>query len=98
MATDDFDIVELESESGEKITLRISRYFFYNGEEYVLLTDDVDLNDAEEAGQYIMKVVAVEGEEDMEEFVPLNDDALYEKLIQTVETVFDEDDAVLDDD
>ena len=85
------DIVEMEGEEGAVLKLAVERYFYYNGEEYVLLSDDVEENNVEEASHYVMKVVPVEGEEDMEEFVPVDDD-LMEKLVEAAETIFDEED------
>ena len=90
---EDLDIIELEGEDGEVLRLLVERYFFYNGDEYVLLSDDIDLPEGEEVSRYVMKVQPVEGgdgEEDMEEFVPVDED-LMDQLIQVVETVFDED-------
>lgn len=89
---EDLDIIELEGEDGEVLRLLVERYFFYNGEEYVLLSDDVDLPEGEEVSRYVMKVQPVEGEngeeEDMEEFVPVDED-LMDQLIQVVEATFD---------
>ena len=98
MDNEDLDIVELENENGETLRLLVDRYFYYNGEEYVLLTDDLTGDMGEEASQYIMKVCEVEGEEDMEEFGPIDDDELYEKLSNAVQTVLDEEFDDLDDD
>ena len=98
MDNEDLDIVELENENGETLRLLVDRYFYYNGEEYVLLTDDLTGDMGEEASRYIMKVCAVEGEEDMEEFEPIDDDELYEKLSNAVQTVLDEEFDDLDDD
>ena len=36
------DIVEGVDEEGNRLLLRVDRYFYYNGEEYVLLSDDVE--------------------------------------------------------
>ena len=36
------DIVEGVDEEGNRLILRVNRYFFYNGEEYVLLSDDIE--------------------------------------------------------
>ena len=90
---EEMDIIELEGENGDVLRLLVERYFFYNGEEYVLLSDEVDLPQGEEVSRYVMKVQPVEGEdgEDMEEFVPVDED-LMEQLIQVVEATFDEED------
>ncbi len=92
MEQEELDIIELENEDGEVMELRVARYFFYNGEEYVLLSDDLESDDNEEASHYIMQVVQVEGEEEMEEFVPITDEALLEKLACAVEKVYEDED------
>ena len=91
---EEWDIIELEGDDGEPIRLCVERYFFYNGDEYVLLSDEIDLPEGEEVSRYVMKVQPVEGEdgdEDMEEFVPVDED-LMEQLIQVVEATFDDED------
>ena len=63
------DLIEGVDEDGNTVMLEVVRYFFYNGEEYVVLgdahTDDEaeDSEDEEEVNLYIMKVV--EKEEDI---------------------------------
>ncbi len=87
---EDMDIIELESEDGEMLQLRVDRYFFYNGEEYVLLTDDCgDGKSEDEISHYVMKVQPLEDEdgEEMEEFVPVEDE-LMDQLIHVVEATF----------
>lgn len=93
MANDEeLDIIELEGDDGEQIRLCVERYFFYNGDEYVLLSDKCDLPEGEEPSHYVMKVQPLEGEgeKDMEEFVPVDED-LMEQLVQVAESVFDDD-------
>ena len=89
---EEVDIIELENEDGETLRLCVERYFFYNGDEYVLLSDDCGDGDHDEISHYVMKVQPIEGEdgEDMEEFVPVDED-LMDQLIQVVETTFEED-------
>ena len=91
---EDWDIIELEDENGDPIRLCVERYFFYNGDEYVLLSDACDVEEGEDISRYVMKVQllpAEEGEEEMEEFVPVDED-LMEQLIQVVEATFDTED------
>lgn len=104
------DIVVFTDDQGAEFELEVLDYFFYNGEEYAVLSevDDCDCENCghdhshehghdhahdhchdDEAEVYIMKVVQLEGE--MEEFVPV-DDALMDKLIEVVQSRFDEDD------
>ena len=87
---EDWDIIELEGDDGEPIRLCVERYFFYNGDEYVLLSDACDVEDEEEVSRYVMKVQSVDGDEDMEEFVPVDED-LMDQLISVVENTFDAD-------
>lgn len=88
---EDMDIIELEDENGENIELCVERYFFYNGEEYVLLSDRCSAESEEDISHYVMKVQPVDGEdgEEMEEFVPVDED-LMDQLIQVVEATFDQ--------
>ena len=96
--------IEGVDEDGNKILLEVVRYFFYNGEEYVVLGEaqpdsedeedescDRDHGDEEEAiNLYIMKVIETEENgEEMEEFVPVEDDDLLEKLVEIVQADFD---------
>ena len=102
------DLIEGVDEDGNKVLLEVVRYFFYNGEEYVVLgeaqTDSEcdgecehcdpgqgDDDEEEEAvNLYIMKVVESEEDgEEMEEFVPVEDEDLLEKLIEIVQADFD---------
>ena len=87
---EELDIIELESEDGELLRLCVDRYFFYNGDEYVLLSDDCGQNKPEdEVSHYVMKVVPLEDEdgEEMEEFMPVEDE-LMDQLIHVVESTF----------
>lgn len=104
---DQVDIVEGTDEEGNKVLLQVMEYFFYNGEEYVVLGAaegcDDDCCQCEACGQeeehehetdlYIMKVLTSteENGEEVEEFVPVDED-LMEKLIEVVQTNFNEDD------
>lgn len=107
-AEEERDLIEGVDEDGNSVLLEVVRYFFYNGEEYVVLGDahegecDCDEcehchpdGDEEEAvNLYIMKVVESEEDgEDMEEFLPVEDEALLEKLIEVVRADFESDEA-----
>ena len=94
MNNEEMDIIELESENGEMLRLCVDRYFFYNGDEYVLLTDDCgEGKDKAEISHYVMKVVPLEDEdgEEMETFEPVEDEDLLEKLIDVVQADFEAD-------
>ena len=93
------DIVEMEGEDGAVLKLCVERYFFYNGDEYVLLSDDCGLEEGEEVSHYVMKVQPLPADEDgeeMEEFIP-PEDSLLDQLIEVVQTRFTEDDDDLED-
>ena len=105
------DLIEGIDEDGNNVLLEVVRYFFYNGEEYVVLGDahdgccdcgcehcDHDEDEEEEAvNLYIMKVVESEEDgEEMESFVPIDDDDLLEKLIEVVQADFEADDELDD--
>lgn len=104
------DIIEMTDDEGNTILMKVMDYFYYNGEEYVILTDSIsddacdcdecnhehdeqcacgceDCDEAEEITCYIMKVIqsTVDGEE-VEEFVPVEDQALEAKLIEIAST------------
>ncbi len=103
------DIIEGTDEDGNKLLLRVEKYFFFNGEEYVLLCDGCDCEDCahehehggeHEAALYVMKVEVSNDEdgEEIEEFVPVDED-LMDKLIEAVEQSYlEEDEEELDDD
>ena len=95
------DLIEGIDEDGNKVQLEVLRYFFYNGDEYVALGeahpecedgepcghDHGDEDEEETVNLYIMKVVEFEEDgEEMEEFVPVEDDDLLEKLLELLET------------
>ena len=93
-------VFEMSDEEGNTILVREIDNFFYNGEEYVILTDDVEEEDAEETDEpeeidcYVMKVVTSTDEngEEMEEFVPIEDPDLEARLIEVASTKMNEED------
>ena len=113
---EDQDFIEGVDEDGNKVLLQVVRYFFYNGEEYVVLGDaqqedecgchcgeceqscdeDDGEDDEETVNLYIMKVVPSGDDEETEEFVPVEDEALLEKLIEVVQTDFEKEEALDD--
>ena len=83
------DLIEGVDEEGNNVLLEVVRYFFYNGEEYVVLGDahegdcgcDCEHCDNHEEAEedainlYIMKVVESEEDgEETEEVVPVEDE------------------------
>lgn len=86
------DIVEFTDDEGNTLLLEVMDYFFYNGEEFAALCDakeDPSDDDPDDDPVYIMKINAFTDEngEEMEEFVP-PDEELMEKLISIVRTRF----------
>ena len=99
MEDDRLDIVEGVDEDGNRLLLRVNRYFYYNGEEYVLLSDDIDeVNDnLDEVTFFVMKVSVSTDEdgEEIEEFEPVEQE-LMDALIEVVKTNFEDDSDILD--
>ena len=79
---EELDIVSLEAEDGSELQLRVERYFYFNGEEFVILSSDLE-GTAEDPDRYVMRVTPVEEE-------------LEQRLIKAAETVLDS--SGLDDD
>ena len=96
---DERDLVVFEDDAGNEITMEVLDYFFYEGNEYALLTEaseacegceDGECEGCESLGEtYVMQIVPVG--EDEEEFVPV-DDALEAKLIEVATTKLSADD------
>ena len=93
------DIVEGVDEDGNRLLLRVNRYFYYNGEEYVLLSDDVEeaAKDLENVTFFVMKVSVSTDEdgEEIEEFEPVEQE-LMDALIQVVKTNFEDDSDIIE--
>lgn len=103
------DLIEGVDEDGNNVLLEVVRYFFYNGEEYVVLgeahdgecdceCEHCDHHEEEEGvNLYIMKVVESEEDgEEIEEFLPVEDEDLLEKLIEVVQADFEADEELDD--
>ena len=88
------DLIVFETEDGEEVTFVIEDYFFYNGDEYAILTEyDPETETVSDEGSIVCKVEPVEnedGEED-DEFIPVEDEALAEKLIEIANAQLAED-------
>ena len=78
MSQDNENIVTFEDENGDTVDLEIIEYFFYDGQEYVILADTAELGDeapedpdeAPEVDVYVMKVEPVD--EENEDFIPVD--------------------------
>ena len=89
------DIIVFENEDGEEFSFTVLDYFFYNGEEYALLEEKTDENSEDEEGGCIVCRIETdtdESGEETEEFVPVEDEELAEKLfnIATMKLMNDE--------
>ncbi len=100
------DVIEMIDEEGNTILFSIIDYFFYNGEEYAILTDsnEEDTTDADDENDqidcYVMKIVATTDEngEELEEFVPVEDQALEAKLMEIASMKLNSDEDADDED
>ena len=87
------DIIDFEDEDGNVIPFAVIDYVFYNGEEYALLVEVTDEEDDGEKQECIVCRVVAETEEDGEEsetFVPVEDEALAQKLVDIFNTKMSE--------
>lgn len=95
------DIIEMVDEEGNTTLFRIIDYFFYNGEEYAILTDSTEATTdmADQMDCYVMRIVETTGEngEALEEFVPVEDQALEAKLMDIASTKLNDEDEELND-
>jgi uncharacterized protein YrzB (UPF0473 family) len=85
---DRLDIIESSDEEGNQRFLKVEKYFYYNGEEYVLLReveDEEGTQGEQEGNLYVMMVQVSQDEEgeEVEDFVPIDND-LMETLIKTI--------------
>lgn len=106
------DLIEGVDEDGNNVLLEVVRYFFYNGEEYVVLGEahdgecDCECEHCDHHGEdeeeeavnlYIMKVVESEEDgEEIEEFLPVEDEDLLDQLIEVVQADFEADEELDD--
>ena len=83
------DIIDFEDEDGTVIPFEVIDYLFYNGDEYALLVESgEEETDADKQECIVCKILA-ETEEDGEEsetFVPVEDEALAQKLVDIFNT------------
>lgn len=86
------DLIEMTDDEGNTIVMQVVDYFFYNGEEYVILSDTVDEDEGDEDEDadaeincYIMHVINSVDEatgEELEEFEPVENAELEARLIE----------------
>ena len=83
------DIIDFEDEDGNVIPFAVIDYVFYNGEEYALLTEVTESEENKDNQECIVCRILAETEEDGEEsesFVPVEDEALAQKLVDIFNT------------
>ena len=88
------DLIVFETEDGEEVTFVIEDYFFYNGDEYAILTEyDTEKEEVLDEGSIVCKIETTEDEngEESEEFIPVEDDEMAEKLIEIANAQLAED-------
>ena len=89
------DVIVFEDEDGQEYEFTVVDYFFYNGDEYALLTENGTEGTEQEGECIVCKVVAVTGEdgEEDEEFELVEDEGLAHKLIDIANTHMAEDES-----
>ncbi len=87
------DVIVFEDEDGQEYEFSVVDYFFYNGEEYALLTENGTEGTEQEGECIVCKVVPVTGEDgaEDEEFELVEDEELAQKLIDIANTHMAED-------
>ncbi len=90
------DLVIFETEDGDEITFRVDDYFFYNGDEYAILSEVTDEEEEEDEAGLEVIVCRVEtgtdeNGEETEEFVNIEDEELANRLIEVANTRLTED-------
>ena len=75
------DLVTFVDEEGNEFDLEVIDYLDHNGKEYGVLIDPDLPDDAEYFEVCIMEIIQNE-EENLEEFIPVEDDDLREELLQ----------------
>ena len=78
------DLVTFVDDEGNEFDLEVIDYFEHNGKEYGVLVDPELPDDAEYFEVCIMEIVVNEAE-DMEEFIPVEDEALQQELLKIEE-------------
>ena len=85
------DLVFFESEDGGEYAFSLVRSFFYNGGEYALMREVTGEDQEEEDQDYIIcEIVAGEGDGEEEEFIPVEDEELADKLFEIATTNLNE--------
>ena len=90
---ENLDLVEMVDDEGNTLLMRVVEYFFYNGDEYVVLAEyDPEAADntaeVDQVDCYVLRVNTFTDErgEECEEFLPIEDEALEAKLMAVAST------------
>ena len=75
---DERDLVTFTDEEGNEFELEVIDYFEHKGKEYAVLVDAELPDEPEEDFEVCIMEIVVNEEEDMEEFIPVDDDLLDE--------------------
>ena len=95
------DIIVFVDEDENEIEMEVLNYFYYNGDEFAVLTEVTDETcecpegeecTCEPAEIMFAKVVPVDGDEENVEFVPVEDEDLADKLFEIISAETDEGD------
>lgn len=91
------DLIEITDEDGNVFQMEIIDYFFYNGQEYAIIADYDEEDEAnnydENVDCFIMRVNSITDEngEEFDEFVPIEDEELENRLIAVANQRLSED-------
>lgn len=100
----EMDILVFTDDEGNDVNVQVLNYFYYNGEEYAVLTEATEEpacdcapgEECEECGEpteiFFMKVVPIEGDEENVEFLPVEDEDLADKLFEIISADVDVED------
>lgn len=93
------DIVVFVDEDENEIEMEVLDYFYYNGEEFAVLTEVSDVQcecpegeecTCEPAEIMFAKVVPVDGSEEDVEFLPVEDEELADKLFEIINSAMED--------
>lgn len=99
----EMDMLVFTDDEGNDVNVQVLNYFYYNGEEYAVLTEATEPTcdcgpdeECEDCGEpteiFFMKVVPIEGDEENVEFLPVEDEDLADKLFDIISADMDVED------
>lgn len=102
------DVIVLEDDDGNELKLEVREYFFYNGDEYAILSEYNEATDQETDAEgdedntdvdcYVMKITAFTDEngEEMETFEMIEDAALEKRVMEIAQNRMNAEDELED--